>query len=1091
MHFRDTIESSFGTFAYYIACHAWKVCVAIFLCNALLGLGLLNSLTCNNENIYLPSNTQTQDRMEILLNVFGDQIDDDFYSHRSIRPHIYADLIIVRKDIRTLINSSLYDEINFILDHVKRISVNASSANNNRVTYQDVCARMNGKCVIDGEGILERNKSADARYLQMPMDKKFNLITETFAVDKKFNLVTETFAKDTNENKTFIAARDLRFRFYLRRDVKSKLWMDRFITEMQSFTKTLTHNDFRVVFSHTKSFFEELSKDSKKDIRYFSLSFTVYFIYIGFVLSGGNSLTNRANIGRMGIIVTPVSILGAWGVLAASNVMYTDIVGIIPFFVVCHQIINVMLTLSHLSDTYGIADGKDRVKYAIQKSIIPVTTSVICHILPFAVGLMSSFYVIKQVSMYIVTTLLFNYLNHIVFYTACLAIHERRIDAGRHYCICTKLKSRDLTGNCCFLCCCTGSKPIRRSDTESKLQTNSGKGLFHLMSTASMQFIAVVSCIAVIAFAILGLMNNFYCDVIQANEVLPGSYFYDWNEMTEGSFEKESTVQIAIAHPFGYTNDRALVSDLVNTITSTSSLKTKSLLCWQAFVNKNDTEPFNSEAVLVRSVRSQLIQKYPFTADDIVFDDLKNKIVASRIYIKVGNISSTSSIAKVQTELNEISFQFNRILQDKHKNLGLKSVFPKDKFVIVYSPDFLFTDGYMRPLLEMIVFLAVQCSLLFLLSILFSRSICQALATPFCYVSMVTCIAGLSSYFSIYLCQVSMLFYTISGCYCVEVLVQSGISVPNGSSQNMQDSFNRILNTVVQSLLHAMVGQFIAIFLLLLAESFFFVTVFRLTITTTGVCIITSILWLPKLMSHSAKCNSTVDTNSTEAKTDNSTVAVKSGDDDNIDTHFATKSMKDEPGNSTVATMSAEAEKVICAVGLKLIEPESGKNNVTTKLTEAAECRITVPNKLSEVEIGDWTNSTAAVTGNGNDSTHSMEAGTGTGNDSTHSMEAVTAYKTGATKLTEAETGQSTNITKPTTSETGNSSVATQSTKGDNGKRSVAEGPTISGSEDGNNIVGTDATQPTESFTGNNTVSTFPTEARTGYSTVDDKLSET
>ncbi|XP_060603136.1 uncharacterized protein LOC132756158 [Ruditapes philippinarum] len=831
---KKKIENGFEVVGYKIACHAWKVCIISLLCNAFLGLGLIYFRSINNEEIYLSDKTQTRRNMDMLVKVFGEQNQTEFYPFQSIRPQMYAELIIWRSDHGNLINSSLTGQINLILNYVKDIKVNSGSVKGNRIAYSDVCSRRNASCVIDGEDILEEVK----------LNEKIKLDKTGYG---KGGYRIKNVANYTLKQNYIATATFLRFRFYLKPTTDAKIWINNFIKEMQIFPKKKLHGELLFVFAHSGSFFEELSKDSENDVNYFSLVFTLYVVYFGFIFSGGNNLTNRSNIGRFGILITPISIAGAWGALAFSGVMYTDIAGIVPFFILGHQSINLTTTLSRVSDVVHLEDGKRRVSYAVKKSIVPVTTTLLCHTLPFVVGVLSSFSVVHLVSIYTVTTLVFNYLNHFILFTACVALHERRVDIGRHYCTCAKLLTADelKDKNCCLRRCCTGSKATKRSDTESKIQRFFRNCMSYLLPTPLVKFTAILSCIIIFAFALNALLYNVKGDVIQADEVRAGSYFYEWNKIVNEYFEKELEVQVAVAHPRGFTDARLIVLTLMETLKSQTSFSVHSALLWYDLVPDDNKNSFFLEKNISTYVSNSLIPIYPFVSNDLKFNAMGNKIIASRFYFRFKTIS-TSSTEKSKQFLTDILDRFNNILEIKYNGL-CHSVFPDERCIIMNSPDFILIDDFMRPLWDMFTFFAVQMCVLFFMSLMFSQGICNMLFAPFCYAYMIVCILGLSTFYSKYICQVTMLFLVISACYCIEVLVHIGHSNHKNANETMKGYYKK-LSIAIQNIGLILFGQLIAILALLNASSFFFGTLFLITITTTGICIITSLLWLPTLM---------------------------------------------------------------------------------------------------------------------------------------------------------------------------------------------------------------------------------------------------
>ncbi|XP_045205457.2 patched domain-containing protein 3-like [Mercenaria mercenaria] len=851
MYYTEKMKVVFGSLALHIASHCWKVCIVGFLLNGLLGLGMLNlprkSLLNNDiEEVYMPRETKTGETEQFILNLFPDYSGTDFYTHQAVKQPLYTEFIIWRKNKQSLINDSLYGEIYSLMQGIKNITLHY--VNDTAVDYSHLCARRDDKCVTTGEEIIEQLRECKDGMLPL---NTFQSENKTIFENPLFQLADYII-----ENDTLISAMYLKVRFNLRQDTilyekHSKHWMDRFITHMKQIFELQESKDLSFTFSHSKSFLEELGNDTYTDIPYFSFVFTIYFFYMGFVMSGGNILAKRVNIGRMGIIVTPTSVLGAWGLLMACEVEFTNVIGVAPLFIVGHQIINTMITLSHLSDANDIPDSKLRVEYAVKMSALPVTTTMMCYVVPFTVAIFSKYYAIELVGIYVVATMVFNYVNHFVFYTACLAIHEQRIDAGRHCCICTKLRPREeLEGrSCCIICCCSGSRPEKRTDTESSIEKISRKAMLRFLLTTTSKCISLFSYMLLTAFSVWGILN-YKVDVLQTNEVLSTSYFHSWNEKHVSFYNETFTIQFVTIHPSGYANDLVTILDFEKKLKSKSFLNNQLLLSWNDLYENSSYVNYTSELALSLSVKNKFIPENNVFSRDIRFDQNDSSILASRCYINT-KYTSTMSMISLKKELFDLADEMSDYLEDKYNDID-EHVLPfktDDKYVSVHSPDFILTDAWKQPLWEYFIFTGTQIGLVICLLFLLKPNLSSLILIPLVYLSMVTCLFGVSRFLGIYLTQVSAIIYMMAGCFFVEVVVHTFYSYFQATGINKAARVNVILGTTSQSLFHAMFGQVLGLLVLFVVRSYVFVTVFRLAILTTGICVIFIILWVPILLS--------------------------------------------------------------------------------------------------------------------------------------------------------------------------------------------------------------------------------------------------
>ena len=324
---RRSLEQTFEGAATLIATHAWKVAISCFILNVLFGFGLLTlELNNNIEDIYFPIVTETERNIDKLSELFPDKSDTDFYEHTSVKQPMYGEVIIRTTNFQNIFNETVMEEIDRLISLVYT-NVSVKSGFEGRLYFNDVCARRDGECVISGlefvKGFKDNTNIAD---LVKPKDTSDKPIYDPRSFLGDFTVL----------NGTILRAKYLKLRFYLRQDTEgkekySRLWEYRFTEKMKRFNSDI----IKIVFRHAGSFYEELGWDTYPDIPYFSLAFTVLLTYCGFLISGGDCVTKRVHMGRVGILVTPLAVLGGWGFLSGVGMPFTDTIGMMPFLVMC------------------------------------------------------------------------------------------------------------------------------------------------------------------------------------------------------------------------------------------------------------------------------------------------------------------------------------------------------------------------------------------------------------------------------------------------------------------------------------------------------------------------------------------------------------------------------------------------------------------------------------------------------------------------------------------------------------------------------------------------------------------------------------
>lgn len=98
--------------------------------------------------------------------------------------------------------------------------------------------------------------------------------------------------------------------------------------------KVYSSNTFTVVYEHSTSLDKELNANIFSDITFFSAMFTLMIMFAGFVLMGGNCVSNRYKLWLVGALSTGLAIVAALGIASAGIVKFVSIVGTMPFLII-------------------------------------------------------------------------------------------------------------------------------------------------------------------------------------------------------------------------------------------------------------------------------------------------------------------------------------------------------------------------------------------------------------------------------------------------------------------------------------------------------------------------------------------------------------------------------------------------------------------------------------------------------------------------------------------------------------------------------------------------------------------------------------
>jgi hypothetical protein len=286
-------------------------------------------------------------------------------------------------------------------------------------------------------------------------------------------------------------------------------------------------------------------------------------------------------------------------------------------------------------------------------------------------------------------------------------------------------------------------------------------------------------------------------------------------------------------------------------------MKSDSFHSWFETYSSTEYKNLTTEKAFLSSVEKKFIPNNHVFKYDLVVDEIRPRVIASRFYMKTNHVPSTKAMIQIKKDLKKMIKDMNEYAEDvdeMNEDNGVVSDSPftwqveDGKYFFAHSPDFLATDWYMLPLWEILKIAAIQFALLFCLSLILNPSLGMAIQLPFCYFSMVGGIFGISHFFGVYLTPVPMIVYMIGCCYSTEVIAHTYYHFMKAEGINRATRMNTVLSTISQAIFHTIFGQFLGLLVLIVDESYVFVTVFQLTIITTGSCVLHAVLWLPTML---------------------------------------------------------------------------------------------------------------------------------------------------------------------------------------------------------------------------------------------------
>ncbi len=347
----EDVEKFFGDiFAYYgrfVARFPVAFIAIPMLACSLLGLGLFNlSYEYDVDKLYAPKDSQAwQDRVK-LRHIFADTSQSDYYEHQQVHRGSRGTVIItyVKHDNVTLSvdvlrdTQALYD---FVYNKL------STEYKGQIYSYEDVCARRAGQCVVGGLQMIHTAMAAIAcksASLSSHTDRNVTyqvrvLGGDTFIPENSSYVSTELPASPSKSKCKQLTA--IRLVFNLKTNTSEQhrasiMWERTFLKEMKTYIDNHKHNASSIDIAYTvsDSLDVELYEYAGRDLRLFPITVVIMVVFATLLGNGGNWVSTHVLVALMALVGTMMAILASFGTLGLAGIPYVDICGIMPFMVI-------------------------------------------------------------------------------------------------------------------------------------------------------------------------------------------------------------------------------------------------------------------------------------------------------------------------------------------------------------------------------------------------------------------------------------------------------------------------------------------------------------------------------------------------------------------------------------------------------------------------------------------------------------------------------------------------------------------------------------------------------------------------------------
>ncbi|XP_063432182.1 patched domain-containing protein 3-like [Mytilus trossulus] len=819
------LASFFGRYGRLIAKYPWHIVILSILINFLFGVGIINfELETNIEKQYFLENSQAFKDRAFLRTHFPSS-ENDFHAYSLPDYGCFVEVIIKSKNGRNIFENPVLAEF-FNIDNLIKNDIVLKDGNISTYTFEDLCAKNNKRCVVFGEEVLHPSFISN-------MASK----TVTFPLYKDI-LLSSILAQTTLKNGHVISANMVRLRYFLSQnpnstDRLSKLWVKEFINYMENF-KT---NETSVVFMYYNAMEDEIQKSAMAEAHLFPLTLLLMIVYASIATAGKriDCIHDLQNLGRIGVFCALLSLIPAVGIASAFGVRFMNSAATMPFLIIGIGINDMFIIMSGYADTMDKEKMSidERMKRTLMTSGLAITVTSLTDVLTFFIGYTSEFNTIKNFCLYAGIAVFFCYLNQLTILAPCLVIHQRRIDSMKHSYTCHVTKPRKQLRkegrSSCYVTCCSGEKPVSRSETESILETYPKRVVQFLVHNKISRLVILAVYATYITFSILGV-QSIKQSTKYSELAIEGSNYYTANVWDYDNYPLELPFQIVFTGPVKYEKIeiRESIDEIVKKLKNNSLVRNDFEVNWLSSFIQYDGDNIHGNNFYTRL--KQFVNMTNAFKNDIVYSDDGESVIASRIYLFSRNIRST-----------ELQAEFLLFARAIAESSGLPCT--------IYTPIFVFCEQYIVLISSTLKTVGFAVTAMFIVTCIFMPHPSIVLIVTTSMISILLGVFGFLKLWGLDISVVTMIELIISVGFSVDFSAHICHAYLSSTSRDKQSRVREAIELAGGPIINGGLSTIVGLSMLLLSKSFIFQSFFKVLFLVVAFGLLHGVIILPIILS--------------------------------------------------------------------------------------------------------------------------------------------------------------------------------------------------------------------------------------------------
>ncbi|XP_067124906.1 patched domain-containing protein 3-like isoform X2 [Centruroides vittatus] len=644
------LSRSFRKLGYCIGEHPLKFSLIPLLIIAIFSTGLYRvKILKNTEYMYSPLNGRARIERNAVESIFPPNMSDIDVS-RITRFGRLGLMMFEEKNQGSLMKEIFMDEVVKAHKAVEDMSI---IWKNKTYRYSDLCATTyQGQCLkndlLNLKGKIEdiKNKRIRIRYPYEIDDITLNTIFYAYSLGK---VTTD----DNGYIQDIKAMRLLYFLDYknLERNMLSLMWEEKFLETFKAY-----HSDYVNIYLFVGSTIDnEFNRITESILPLLSVAITVMVVFAVITSMTTNWVTSKPWIGVAGCLTSAVGVSGAFGLLLWFDIEYFDLNISIPFLLLGVGLDDSFVLLAAWRRTDPKMSVKKRMSETYSEAAVSITITSLTNFLSFCIGMTTSYRVIQNYSLYASLSIVFAYLCQITFFGGILAITGYRENKCIHSVFCIPVKLDKYSGS--FLTNLLYIGWVKEGSTEFHNESAILKfyrdKLGKILTMPQSKVIVIILTIIYISASIFSL--KYYKQGMNYSNVYPySSYALNYtNKHYEYFTEYPHVIQVVINKTLDYSdlevqrNVQQMIDNFTNSEFMAGKETTDFWLKYFLLTFKESRLRFSYSGYNL-SISEDFMEafrdiflKFPTSHrfnQDIIFNENKTKILASRFFIATKNI---------------------------------------------------------------------------------------------------------------------------------------------------------------------------------------------------------------------------------------------------------------------------------------------------------------------------------------------------------------------------------------------------------------------------------------------------------------------